>query len=289
MIRRAPGSRMHTGCMNFLLRAALPGILLIGACSTVPAPAERSLHADALAAAAGWDAVRIPAGNFTLAAYLSPARTPGAALTIYIEGDGLAWLNRSTPSSDPTPIRATALELALRQHGGAVAYLARPCQFVTGSERHGCAPRYWTDARFAAEVIDASSIAIDTLKMKVGAQHVILVGYSGGGAVAALVASQRHDVDRLVTVAGNLDHALWTQLHAVAPLARSLNPADRWQQLLAIPQIHFVGAQDHIMDQRVALSFSTRFPKEQQPTVLIVPDFDHQCCWARDWPQLFRQ
>jgi hypothetical protein len=44
--------------------------------------------------------------------------------------------------------------------------------------------------------------------------------------VASLVAARRHDVVRLVTVAGNLDHLAWTTLHGVSPLTGSLNPAD---------------------------------------------------------------
>jgi hypothetical protein len=288
MSKPKQGNRIHALCASSPFWVALLCVFLIGACSTVPTPAARRQHADELAAAAGWSPLLIPAGKFTLAAYRSPVQTPGAALTIYIEGDGAAWLNRSTPSADPTPVHATALELALRHPGGTV-YLARPCQFVAGADRHGCQLAYWTEARFASAVIESTSMAIDALKMRVGAQRVILVGYSGGGAVAALVASRRNDVDRLVTVAGNLDHTVWTQLHGVEPLTGSLNPADSWQQLVSIPQVHFVGAQDKVINKEVALSFRARFPIEQQPKVVIVPEFDHQCCWARDWPQLLEQ
>jgi hypothetical protein len=66
-------------------------------------------------------------------------------------------------------------------------------------------------------VISASNQAVDALKQRYGAQEIVLVGYSGGGAVAALVAARRTDVVRLVTVAGNLDHLAWTHLHSVPP------------------------------------------------------------------------
>lgn len=281
--------RKRMGGARCVLFAALSGVLLLAACSTIPTPAERKQHAETLTAAAGWSRQLIPAGNFTLVAYLSPAKPQNKTLTVYIEGDGAAWLNRSTPSDDPTPVHATGLELALRHPAGAAAYLARPCQFAANADRRGCDAAYWTEARFAPEVIDATGIAIDALKKTAGVERVVLVGYSGGGAVATLAASRRNDVERLVTVAGNLDHAAWTQLHGVWPLAGSLNPADSWRQLVSIPQVHFVGAQDKIVGKEVALSFRARFPTGQQPEVVIVPGFDHRCCWAKNWPQLLGQ
>jgi hypothetical protein len=44
--------------------------------------------------------------------------------------------------------------------------------------------------------------------------------------VAALVAARRTDVDRLVTVAGNLDPTAWAVYQHIQPLTGSLNPAD---------------------------------------------------------------
>ena len=289
MTKRNQSGQTRNGCVRSALFATLLSASVISGCSTFPSSIERTKRADALMAAAGWYKQLIPAGNFMLVAYLPKTRSMSKTLTIYIEGDGAAWLNRSTPSSDPTPVRATGMELALHHRGGTAAYLARPCQFVANEDRRGCDVDYWTGKRFAPEVIDATAIAIDAMKKMVGAKRVILVGYSGGGAVATLVASERNDVERLVTVAGNLDHATWTQLHDVEPLTGSLNPADRWRQLINIPQVHFVGAQDKIMDKKVALSFRRSFPIERQPELVIVPGFDHQCCWARDWPQLFGQ
>jgi hypothetical protein len=49
-------------------------------------------------------------------------------LTVYIEGDGFAWLSRSQASYDPSPLNPVGLELALRHPLGESAYLARTCQ-----------------------------------------------------------------------------------------------------------------------------------------------------------------
>ncbi len=157
---------------------------------------------------AGFVPIRHATGGFTLYGLLRPARSGGAGrLHVYIEGDGHAWENTRTPSSDPTPHSDVTLRLAAADPTAcAVLYLARPCQY-TRVLSPACATRYWTDARFAPEVISATNAAIDRAKAQTGAQRVVLVGFSGGGAVAVLAATLRDDVAFLGTVAGNLDHA----------------------------------------------------------------------------------
>ena len=49
-------------------------------------------------------------------------------LIIYIEGDGMSWIDRFTISSNPTPSNPTAFRLALIDEHDNVIYLARPCQ-----------------------------------------------------------------------------------------------------------------------------------------------------------------
>lgn len=262
--------------------------VLISACANF-SPVERRDHADALAAAQGWQALRLPTQNFVLAAYGPVRISASKTLTIYMEGDGLAWRNRSQASEDPTPRAPVALELALQHAQGTAAYLARPCQYVDGADQRGCELAYWTDRRFAPAVIDASSTALDALKQRYGAEELVLVGYSGGGAVAALVAARRTDVVRLVTVAGNLDHQAWTRLHGVMPLVGSLNPADAWAALQNIPQLHLVGARDSNITTAVVSAYLARFPLSHRPRMQVVADFDHVCCWVEQWPMLSTQ
>lgn len=252
-------------------------------------PQLRRDNADQLAAASGWQRVRLPAGRFVLAGYI-PKNIPAndTTLTIYIEGDGLAWINSSLASPDPTPMTPLGLTLALRHPKGAAVYLARPCQYVEGEDAQGCSPQYWTNRRFAPEVVDATSQAIDLLKQQFQAKQLVLVGYSGGGAVAALVAARRHDVSLLVTVAGNLDHRVWTEQHHATLLTGSLNPADAWEQLQDVSQLHFVGGKDLVVGREVAESFARNFPPGQRPEIRVIPDFDHTCCWAERWTELFR-
>ena len=86
-----------------------------------------------------------------------------------------------------------------------VAYLARPCQFMPMDRNPQCAVPYWTGKRYTPEVIASMNDAVDRLVARVPGQPVNLIGYSGGGAVAVLIAARRHDVATLRTVAGNLD------------------------------------------------------------------------------------
>jgi dienelactone hydrolase len=220
-----------------------------------------------------------------MVAFLPADPLPASRLTIYIEGDGLAWTTPTLASSDPTPRDPLGLRLALAHPGGAAAYLARPCQYVDAEAIH-CSRRYWTNARFASEVVTASDRAIDILKARFKATHLTLVGYSGGGAVATLLAALRRDVDILVTVAGNLDHQAWTDYQRISPLDGSLNPADKIAGLRGIKQWHFVGGKDDNLPPELAKGFARRFPPSERPVVMIEPEFDHRCCWAENWSRL---
>jgi dienelactone hydrolase len=151
-----------------------------------------------------------------------------------------------------------------------------------------CNQELWTSARFAETVIDSSNHAIDLLKQQFGASSLRLIGYSGGGAIAALVAARRSDVIQLVTVAGNLDHEAWTRHHSISPLHRSLNPADAWHALARIPQVHFIGENDRNIGPFVIDAYLERFPDGQRPPVHLVKDADHYCCWMEHWPALLR-
>ena len=243
---------------------------------------------DAMASARHWQKLRLPAGKLVLTAYTPRQRETSKELTIYIEGDGLAWLTRALPSDDPTPNNPLGLELALRHPNNAVAYLARPCQNVDRADWEHCREEFWTRRRFSPEIVEASAQAIDTLKARSGADEIILVGYSGGGAIAALVAANRRDVVHVISVAGNMDTVAWTALHRVEPLTGSLNPADFWEKLQAIPQLHFVGGKDRVIPQAITEAYMSRFPSGAKPESRFIAGYDHVCCWVETWPELIR-
>lgn len=241
----------------------------------------------AAAEAAGFAAKSFNAGDFRLFALQKTAFNGGPVLTVYIEGDGRAWRRRNQPSADPTPRRSVPLALAIQDPGPAVLYLARPCQFQPQPIPPECDVRLWTSHRYSAPVITAMNAAVT--EAAAGFEKVALVGYSGGGTVAALIAARRSDVAFMVTAAANLDHALWTELHQVIALTGSLNAADIAADVQDIPQVHYVGGRDDIVPSRVVESFAARMTDRSQTRIRIEPAFDHECCWAEAWPRLVRE
>ncbi|WP_449242179.1 alpha/beta hydrolase family protein [Desulfovibrio sp.] len=212
------------------------------------------------------------------------ARGRAEVVHIYIEGDGVAYSTRTTPSPDPTPITPTALLLARRDTAPAAAYLGRPCQYVTGD---ACSRECWTTGRFSATVLLGMNALMDAAMRQTGARRAVLIGFSGGGAVAALLAEERTDVAALVTVCGNLDPAVWTAMHGVTPLHGSLNPADRAERLSSLPQTHFLGEKDANITRRVTDSFVSRLKPGAPVAVRVEPGLGHGGeAWAEAWPAL---
>ncbi|MFJ4458248.1 alpha/beta hydrolase [Pseudomonas sp. NPDC089392] len=167
---------------------------------------------------------------------------PGRRLTLYIEGDGHAWATSTQPSLDPSPRTFALAKLATGGYPG--IYLARPCQFITSP---ACNTSVWTDARFSAAVVEAMAAAVDQLVRRYGASSVELIGYSGGAAIALLIAERRHDVSQVQSIAGNLDPAAWVRYHGLSPLVGSLDPMAEISRLANTPERHFSGADDRII------------------------------------------
>ncbi|MBI2240232.1 MAG: alpha/beta hydrolase [Magnetospirillum gryphiswaldense] len=218
--------------------------------------------------------------GFRLAAWERLPLDPGGRLTVYVEGDGMAWLSRSQPSSDPTPRDPVALALASADPSAAVLYLARPCQFA-GRADPKCDTRYWTHARFAPEVVESTAWAVAWALRATQARSLHLVGYSGGGTLAALLAA-RHLAERteLTTIATPLDLETWTRLLGVSPLSGSLSPRDVAAQLRTVPQRHLVGGRDETVPARLAQDW-LNLVRPSCGQVRVMPGFDHTCCWAR--------
>ncbi len=239
------------------------------------------------AEAAGLSAVVIDTHGFRLQAF-HRGLAGAYAVNVYIEGDGRAWSSLHRPASDPTPRDPIALSLAARDRSTAVLYLARPCQYQDAEALAACDRRFWTTHRYASKVVDAMDHALDLALRQAGADDARVslgfIGYSGGAAVAALVAAKRAQTRWLVTVAGNLDHRAWTRVHDVTPLTASLNAADYAPSLRALPQVHLVGGKDRVVPRTVTDSYLRQAGDAAKTTVIEIPDYDHQCCWADRWP-----
>jgi len=267
------------------LRLCVAAIALLSGLAGCAGPAERRATARNIAGTGELGYRPIRTDRFTLASWVRTGE-PGAPIDLYIAGDGLAWLDRDRPSPDPTPTDPVALRLAARDPSPNVAYLARPCQYTIETDRDACRPVYWTNGRFDEAVIEALDRAVGTLRREMGGGRLNLVGYSGGGALALLVAARRTDVTSVRTVAGLLDHRAWTALQKISPLDASRNPADIAARLAAVPQLHFLGGRDEIVPAAVAASYQDRMPADGCSRLRVVPGAGHEEGWAERWPEL---
>lgn len=252
-------------------------ISALAGCATL----DRDTNADSIARPVGLTRMLIKTDPFMLTTF-ARIGDPNRPVTIYIEGDGLAWLSRSEVSLDPTPREAMGLQLAALDPSPNVVYLARPCQFTARDRNPACGAPYWTTKRFAPEVITSMNQAVDQISARIPGQKINLVGYSGGGAVAVLMAAHRQDVASIRTVAGNLDHAEVNRIAKVSPLSGSLNAIDMAGQVARIPQIHYSGTADAVVPPTIAERFRQAAPSPCV-TVKTIPGVSHEAGWKEHW------
>lgn len=213
---------------------------------------------------------------------------PVHSLRVYIEGDGFAWKSRTTPSDNPTPRNPTGLKLAGADTQANVLYLARPCQFIGPPLPANCRVNIWTQDRFSPAVIDAMNEALSQMVARYPGVKLDLVGYSGGGNIAALLAERRDDVRSLRTVAGNLDVAYVNALHQVTPMPAAESAIDRASALRALPQNHYSGEADTTVPSAVARRFQQAVGGRCVQTE-VVSGMGHGSDWAAVWPRLLAQ
>lgn len=228
----------------------------------------------------GHQVVVQPSQPFPLATSVPRQLGSTSRLRVYIEGDGHAWATSSQPSLDPSPHHLLLAGLALGDPLPSV-YLARPCQFVDAA---GCNADVWTDGRFSQAVVDSLGQALDRLKQRSGNRDFELIGYSGGAALALLLASQRDDVGQLQTLAGNLSPRQWAQVMHLSPLAGSLEPLDAPGRLARIPQRHLLGN----ADTTVPASLFSHYLQRLGPALCVQAvrvNASHEQGWQQAWQQ----
>ena len=226
----------------------------------------------------------VKGGKFLLQTY-QKVTNPSLPYAIYIEGDGLAFKNKRTISDDPTPIHPVMLSLAVLDTRPNVVYLARPCQYLLEENRAVCDYHYWTSKRMSEDSVAAMNDAINTISH---GRPIDLIGYSGGGGVAILVAARNPSVRSIITVAGNLDHVTFNQYHHVPPMKDSLNPIDYALKVNNIPQLHLSGQNDKIVPTLIAKKFveATNSTCAYQE---IVANTTHQEGWGKIWSSIFKK
>ena len=245
--------------------------------------ASNATHIDTLAGTLGLSRSVLDAGGFRTLSYDRTGGGPAdAPLAIFIEGDGVPWRGGTQPSLDPTTRNPLALKL-LGQTSGPAAYVSRPCYQAMAAP--GCTPELWTMQRYSDEVVSSMTAAVRMTAARANARKVVLVGYSGGGVLAVLIAERLDNVAAVITVGADLDIDAWTQHHGYLPLTGSLNPASStaahpW------PETHLYGARDAVVPIATTAAYFTRFPHAQRR---VMDDYDHVCCWVERWPALWQE
>lgn len=255
-------------------------VVLLQACATPSQQFDRTAQALALSR------LELQGQPYRHVAYRNRATDSGSVLHVYIEGDGTPWLytegdEPSAPprywiAADPTPRRPIMLQLMAEDRAPSL-FLGRPCYHGL-TQSAGCNPLLWTHERYSPQVIESM---VSALRQYLSARpdvDLVLLGHSGGGTLAMLMAPHFARTKAVVTLAGNLDTAAWTEYHRYSPLAGSLNPATQAPLPTAVLQLHLIAANDSAVPYRIVEPMLS-----QQPGAIvdIVPDIDHTCCWEK--------
>jgi pimeloyl-ACP methyl ester carboxylesterase len=258
------------------LGAALLFVIALPACST---PQSR---VDRLARQAGLVREIVPGAPFRHVIYRPGSPHFGSVLHVYIEGDGTPYLDRNTVAADPTPRAPLALYL-MRLDPSPSLYLGRPC-YLGLAQDPGCDASYWTLKRFSPEVVQSMAAALEFEIARSGNRHITLIGHSGGATLAVLMADRVPEVDQVITIAGNLDVEGWARLHHYRPLSGSLDPMSSGPHRLSVELVHFAGGDDQTIPAAMITAAAARLGGR----VVVIPHFDHQCCWQAVWPSLLQ-
>ena len=256
---------------------------LFSSCAT--SPTRLSSEVDDIAFQHGFQKELVTSDPFVLTTYCRLEKK-GEPIHFYIEGDGYAWVTPSRISGNPTPRTPLVFSLAIEDPSANVVYLARPCQYTPEELNREFDSYYWTRGRFSEAVVKSMNEAVSHFVQKAQAADVHLIGYSGGAAVAILIAERRDDVKSLRTIAGNLDPKAVNKYHGASSLEGSLNPLDYLDKIKEIPMRHFIGTKDKIIPSYVALSFADRTGDTTHQSISTIDGATHSRGWQDRWPEL---
>lgn len=222
-------------------------IVLLAACSS------SQKHGFFTDVPVGFEKKLVRGSDFTLTTY-QKITSDNAEYVFYIEGDGRV-ATKTGISPDPTPQRPVLASLMLLDNRPNIVYIARPCQYSKSLNPKCSNSSYWTSKRFAEEVVENINQVINQINKS---QKFSLVGYSGGGGIAVLIASRNQNVRDIVTIGGNLDINKFTSYHRSLPMTGSINPIDYAAKIKFVPQMHLSGELDRVVPPFIAQEYVVR-------------------------------
>ncbi|PIR37584.1 MAG: alpha/beta hydrolase [Alphaproteobacteria bacterium CG11_big_fil_rev_8_21_14_0_20_39_49] len=263
-------------------------LFFISSCTYNPMP-KRLAIADGIALKNMMERSLVQTDGFSVMSY-QRITNPAKPANIYIEGDGFAWASAGRLSVNPTPKNPVALKLASLDKSENVIYLARPCQYVDLKSDRLCDAKFWSGSKYSKLVVDSLGQAVDNIKTYTKVDKINLIGFSGGGAIAAILAATRDDVLSFRSVAGNLDHVAFNKYHKVDQLNDSLNAADFADDLKGLPQMYLSGIDDTVVPPVIAENFAKKVDSTKGCVELVnLPDVTHHKGWERHWNEIINK
>jgi len=119
----------------------------------------------------------------------------------------------------------------------------------------------------------------------VAGQKIVLIGFSGGGALAMLLAQRIPTVVAVVTLAANLDIDAWADLHGYTRLRASLNPVEAPPLPEKVVQLHYAGARDTRVPPELSRDALDRIGGK----LILLPETSHVRGWERHWPMILKE
>ncbi|MGH1485281.1 MAG: hypothetical protein ACRBCI_03605 [Cellvibrionaceae bacterium] len=247
--------------------------ILFAGCSS---PAEK-LQQQALAS--DLNQLILTTNKINLIAYDNDSTSKQERVYVYLEGDGSPWEKGYWPASDPNTKRSIVLPL-LKQLEYPSLYIARPC-YGWGKMPANCTTELWTSARYSQDIVNILNEGLNQYKLlNDNIKEYVIIGHSGGGTLASLLASTRSDIVAIVTLAANLDHNAWTQHFGYLPLERSLNPIKYFPLPEKIIRWHLIAGKDKVIPESI---LKRTVKTDRGSKQLYYSEFDHRCCWQTIW------
>jgi len=245
---------------------------ILFACAT---PAQRF---DQAALEIGFNSQFIGSKQFQHKIYQAKGLDKGDVLHVYLDGDGTPWVRNRWIAEDPTARNPLILDLMGLDKTPAIL-LGRPCYYGL-SPMGACDNKYWTSHRYSKAVVDSMVLVLNKWLRQRNYKQIVLIGYSGGGSLAMLMADSVQGVTKVATVAANLNVAAWSNYHGYLMLKGSLNPAVDAETPPEIKQVHIAGQDDDVVP---AFIISDYAKNQKNASYYEMEKQDHACCWEDIW------
>ncbi|MFC1749888.1 hypothetical protein ACFL2V_13900 [Pseudomonadota bacterium] len=216
--------------------------------------------------------------------HVSYQRTNGSKrLHIYLEGDGIPWWLRVIIAKNPTGRYGLGLRMMALDNNDSF-YLARPC-YNGFYDTEPCNNTLWTGRRYSNAVVSSMHAVLEKYLEENDYEEVVLIGHSGGGTLAMLLAQRLKDITAVLTIAANMDIDAWTELHGYTQLQGSINPAAQPSLPANIWQLHLAGKKDKNVPPSI---IHGALRNQINANTLTFSDYNHHCCWLDIWPEILK-